>query len=583
MHMKSSQTLKIRKAAATLCAVLLLCACSNEIEKGGGSETVAETVAVTFSVNATTGGQPLTTKSMTESQENSVHTLYILAFQPDGGGTYRLKYNASGTATGTAGQFSFTLRRSVSGVADTRLLLVANHNPFALVSSGMTYEGVQAVLKSRELGTAPAFADTGIPMFGFAGNSPDTPLAITKGMAPLTANLLRAVARVDVGVGTYDTGSGTWNKGSVPFDLTDVIVYKPYNRYALLPVEANLSYNSDTHIPSVTAASPAGTPSATNNTYTGTAITSATYCSAEIYLPEVALAGSKVYDVDHENRTALVIGGHYNGSGSKSYYRIDFTTEETNTETAALHDVLRNHLYRYSITAVTKPGYSSADDAYAGKGIDLIFTTASITPWETGTSASVKPNMLVRMDFNGENGTVKTGGAGTVSAKKDKWSNQDGKQWDALDYNTLLGEAVDNLYTGLTNGGYYNTAANAFDREGPAPKLVIAPENAGQAVWKTGSGTSRVLNAKKLCRDYRGQGRSDWRLPRLSELYLLYLNRVTIESSKGFTPLGGTGTITYWSASEKDETNAWTVNSTGTVTASPKTTTCHVRCVREIR
>ena len=583
MHMKSSHILMIGRAAASLCATLFLCACTNEIEKGDGDGTAAEFATVTFSVTAAAGDHPLSTKGMTEDEENAITTLYILAFQPDpdAGDAYKLKYNAAGKV-GSGGSFSFTLRRSVSGAADTRLLLVANRNPFASVSAGMTYGEAQSALISGELGTAPAFADTGIPMFGFAGDSPNTPLAITEGMAPLTANLLRAVARVDVGVGTYNAGSGTWDKSGVPFNLTDVFVYKPYDRYALLPIETSLLYTSGT--PSVTAASQAGTLSSGSFTYTGTAITDNTYCKAEIYLPEVALAGSTVYDENHENRTALVIGGHYNRSGSKSYYRIDFTTDEVNTDAAVLHDVLRNHLYRYSITAVTKAGYDSPDAAYSGKGIGLVFTTASITPWETGTTASVKPNMLVHMDFNGENGTIKTGGAWTVSAKKDKWSNQDGKQWDALDYNTLLGEAADNLYTGLANGGYYNAASNAFEREGPAPKLVIAPENAGQAAWRTGSGTSRVLNAKQLCRDYRGQGRSDWRLPRLSELYLLYLNRVTIESSKGFTPLGSdTGTITYWSASEKDAADAWTVNSDGAITASAKGSTHSVRCVREIR
>lgn len=587
MHMKRSQTLKINRVAVTLCtALLLLPACSNEIEKGGDSGTVtAETVAVTFSVNAATGDQTLTTKGMTEAEENTVRTLYILAFQPDpaASGAYKLKYNASGTAGGSTGQFSFTLRRSFSG-ADTRLLLVANFNPFASVRAGMTYDEVQTALKSGELAGAPAFTGTGIPMFGFAGDSPDTPLNITEGMTPVTANLLRAVARVDVGVGPYNTGTKTWDKGSIPFNLTDVIVYKPYNRYALLPEATYLLYTAG-GMPSVTAASQAGAQGA-NNTYTGDAITSDTYCQAEIYLPEVALAGSSVYDDDHERRTALVIGGYYNGSLSKSYYRIDFTTARTNEELTPLHDILRNRLYRYSITGVTKPGYTDPDLAYAGKGVDLLFTMVSITAWDTGTEAEPQPNMLVRMDFDGENGTEKTGAAGTILAKKAIWTNGDGKGWDALDYNALTGEVSSyNAYTGYANGGCYPTAQNAFDREGPAPKLVVAPDNAGQSVWKNGSG---VLAAKQLCRDYRGQGRTDWRLPRLSELYLLWCNRGTIENIKGFTSLGSGGT--YWSASEKADikatsaTEAWTVNAAGEVAGAAKTsTTCWVRCVREIR
>lgn len=39
--------------------------------------------------------------------------------------------------------------------------------------------------------------------------------------------------------------------------------------------------------------------------------------------------------------------------------------------------------------------------------------------------------------------------------------------------------------------------------------------------WKTG----KTLTAFDICRNYEGDGFGDWRLPRLSELALLYLNR----------------------------------------------------------
>lgn len=596
MHMKRSQTLKINRVAVTLCTALLLLllpACSNEIEKGGDSGTVtAETVAVTFSVNAATGDQTLTTKGMTEGEENTVRTLYILAFQPDpaASGAYKLKYNASGTAGGSTGQFSFTLRRSFSG-ADTRLLLVANFNPFASVRAGMTYDEVQTALKSGELAGAPAFTGTGIPMFGFAGDSPDTPLNITEGMTPVTANLLRAVARVDVGVGPYNTGTKTWDKGSIPFNLTDVIVYKPYNQYALLPEAEKLSYKGNE--PFVTAASEAG-EQGVFNTYTGNAITNNTYCQAEIYLPEVVLKGKKVYDPEHESRTALVIGGHYNKALSKSYYRIDFTTAETNVAGIDLHDVLRNHIYRYSITGVSQSGYSSADDAYKGKPVKLDFT-ASIIPWEPGVTGKPNPDMLVRMNFEGINGTLTKGritdseGPKDVEVKeKTTFFITDNKiQKGMLDYNRLLGEAIDNTYNGTGNGGIYQNVQAAFDREGPYAKLVIAPDNAtpDPVPWRSTDSApkdQRVLDAKKACWDYRGQGLSDWRLPRLSELCLLWLNRVTINQSKGFTSLGDADE-TYWSASEGPKDKAYAVSATGEISQSDKKESFWVRCVREIK
>jgi len=592
MHMKRSHLLKIKSAAATLCAIALLCGCSNEIrigdDNGDGEEKGLATV--TLSVGLAAGEHTLASKGLTNEQENAIHNLYILAFQPGETGDYRLKYYATGrSGSGGNGSFSFILRRSVSGAADTKLLLVANQNPYPLINTGMTYEGVQAALTSWELAAAPAFADTGIPMFGFAGNSPDTPLKITEGMQ-LSANLLRAVARVDVGVGTYNEQTGVWDKGGVNFDLKEIHVFKPQNRFSLLPLIDNLEYASD--IPSVTAPSPAGALGS-DFTYLETVITSNTYCKAEIYLPEVTFNGGKVYDVNHKNRMALVIGGTY--QGKLNYYRIDFTTSPTNVEGTLLQDVLRNHIYRYSITNVSQSGYATAEAAYGGTPVGLSFT-ASIADWQTGTESKPNPDMLVRMNWGGINGTITTGtiienGQSkevTVQQKKAEFVTDDGKVKSELYYNNLTGEADDNLYNGTLNGGLYRSVQDALTREGPYAKLVIAPDNATEAVmWRStpkgGPQKDRVLDAKKACWDYRGQGQSDWRLPRLSELCLLWLNRVEINQSKGFTSLGESN-VTYWTGTEGGKNDqAYAINAAGEITLNAKTQQFSVRCVREVR
>lgn len=584
MHTKHSYLLNIRSAVTTLCAVVLLCACNNEIQTGG--DDAGEITTVTLSVTSASNEYPLTSKEMNSNQENTIHNLYILAFQPGEGGTYRLKYYATGTpATDGSGKFNFSLRRSVSGVADTKLLLIANQNPFSLINTGMTYGEVQAALVCVELLAAPAFANIGIPMFGFAGNSIDMPLLISKGMQ-LTAKLLRAVARVDVGVGTYDSTHDEWQKGNVDFNLTHVYVFKPQNKYAILPTESNLQYMQE--VPSVTAPSPAGTLGSSNFEYTGTAITNETYCKSEIYIPEVAFNGGTVYDANHEQRTALVIGGAY--KGKTYYYRIDFTDAPTNVEGTALNDILRNHIYRYSITNVNQSGYDTPDAAYSGKPVGLSFT-ASVTDWEEGVSVSPNPDMLVRMNFNGVNGTVvkgeivENGSSKTVTVKeKTKGFTTDNEKIKAmLEYNNLKGEAKDNTYNGVTNGGLYRDVQDAFNREGPYGKLVIAPDNAGESVkWRSVPNPNRVLDAKKACWNYRGQGHSDWRLPRLSELYLIWLNRKTINRSKGFTSLGDSGI--YWSGTEGGESDqAYAVSATGAISLNDKTSTFSIRCVREVR
>ena len=587
MYMKRSHLLKIKSAA--LCAVVLLCGCNNELRTRGGDGEEGELTTATLSVGLAAGEQTLVTKGLSDQQEKTIHTLYLLAFQPDEAGDYNLKYYATGrSGSGNDGKFTFTLRRSASGAADTKLLLIANQNPYPLINTGMTYEGVQAALTSAELAIGPAFADTGIPMFGFAGNSPDTPLEITAGMS-LSANLLRAVARVDVGVGTYDNQSGDWNKGSVDFKLTEIYVFKPQNRYTLIPLVNNLKYING--IPSVTAPSPAGEQGTDNFQYM---ISSGDVSSkAEIYVPEVALKPGTVYDANHDQRMALVVGGIY--KNKTYYYRIDFTTARTNVMGTALHDVLRNHIYRYSITGVSLSGYTTAAAAYSGKPVGLDFT-AEIADWQTGVEKKPDPDMWVRMNYGGINGTITTGtmkenGASTdftVSAKLEQFITDDGKVKSQLQYNKLLGEAVENLYNGTYNGGLYRGVADALQREGPYAQLVIAPDNAAESVaWrstpKEGPVKDRVLDAKKTCWDYRGQGRSDWRLPRLSELCLLWLNRVEINQSKGFTSLGETS-VTYWTGTEGGKADkAYAINAAGEITLNVKTALYSVRCVREVR
>lgn len=591
MYMKRSHLLKIKSAAATLCAVVLSCGCNNELRTGGdqsGGEE-GEFTTVNLSVGLAAGEQTLVSKGLTDGQENAIHNLYILAFQPDEAGDHRLRYYATGrSGTGGNGQFNFTLRRSASGVADTKLLLIANQNPYSLINTGMTYEEVQAALTSAELAVGPSFADTGIPMFGFAGNSPDTPLEITEGMS-LSASLLRAVARVDIGVGTYDEQSGDWNKGNVDFKLIEIYVFKPQNRYTLMPLVNNLKYING--IPSVTAPSPAGEQGTDNFQYM---ISSGSVSSkAEIYIPEAALKDGTVYDADHDSRMALVVGGEY--KGKMYYYRIDFTTAQTNVKGTALHDVLRNHIYRYSITGVSQAGYTTAGAAYSGKPVGLNLT-AEIADWKGGVTSKPDPDMFVRMNFEGINGTIRTGSMKengtsidvTVSAKLQQFITDDGKSKSMLQYNTLLGEAYENTYNGTYNGGLYKGVKDALKREGPYAQLIIAPDNASESVmWRsTPKGTAvknRVLDAKKVCWDYRGQGKSDWRLPRLSELCLLWLNRVEINQSKGFTSLGETS-VTYWTGTEGGSADkAYAINAAGEITLNEKTAKYSVRCVREVR
>ena len=64
---------------------------------------------------------------------------------------------------------------------------------------------------------------------------------------------------------------------------------------------------------------------------------------------------------------------------------------------------------------------------------------------------------------------------------------------------------------------------------------------------------------------------------------LLWMNKETINSSKGFTSLGEANE-TYWTGTEGgDEDKAYTVNRNGDITLEAKSNSHSIRCVREVK
>ena len=76
-------------------------------------------------------------------------------------------------------------------------------------------------------------------------------------------------------------------------------------------------------------------------TYDNSYITNSTYCLGKIYLPEADLSWGTVFDGNHTNRLAIIVGGYYNSSADLSYYRVDFTNDVSGDKM----NILRNHVY----------------------------------------------------------------------------------------------------------------------------------------------------------------------------------------------------------------------------------------------
>lgn len=591
--MKNNSISKLSKLAMTVAAVmiLLVSSCRQDDLYIASPESTLVNLSVSSSNNgvATAGNDPASV----------ISSLCILQFNADGNNFGTLRHVGMGTENGPgSGNYTATLMQSISDADKYKIVILANIPDgygafFRMV--GKSYAEVQEACLSQIYegeSVVPTFDGTHpFPMFGIPSDG--TPIIIGEDTALGSVSLVRAVARVDIGIGTKQADD-TWKKGSVPFNMTQIQIWNAGKQYAYLPIADN--FNSTNGELTIEKPSPVGNNG--TKVYKGAStITDKTYCSGKIYLPEADLLWAnegKVYDVNHTNRLAIIVGGIYNGSGKETFYRVDFTYDDGSQNKM---DILRNHVYQFTIKSVKAAGYDNAQLAYTSKPKDLDFETATLEKWTTGQTTSV-PSVtgyyLTYKGFNGENvnWTYATGVSMNISPKKKYWGKVGQRTFD---YNNFYKKEGTDFYSvdliGGQNGSLYNTVKDALEFEGTYPDLMVSGNDmvddlgAETAQWKTGT----TLTAFELCRSLEENGFDDWRLPRLSELAFIYVNQGNLNDLRGFTPLSGT----YWCGSEylvdnatdeqrKKSDSAWAVDfSTGYASWHQKTEKLRIRCVRQ--
>lgn len=580
--------------------IILLEACQNDDRYGMEQDGP---VLVKLSVSAADAGTALGNGTETDAQITSI---YILQFNADAESYGTLRYVAEGKKN-AGGTYTATLLQSVNNNDNYKLVILANLPDYGFLYGlyGKSYAEVQQASLSMATDVPLVFDDTHpYPMFGVVNGGAS--VQVQEGTA-YTGNteLIRAVARVDIGIGTKKTnadGTVSWTNtgtGKQPFVMTEVQVWKAGQKYTYMPALANYHWTTTTTdgitsnkivIDSPSTAS--GTT--TTKTYDTSYITNQTYCAEKIYLPETDLQWGSVYDGQHTNRLAIIVGGYYNNSPELSYYRVDFTNDNTGDKM----NILRNHVYQFTISSVKAAGYATAELAYRSMPKNLDFE-ATLEPWQAsamGSVPSISGYYLIYQGFNGENvnWTYAAGSSQYIPQKKSYWGTN---QKLPFDYNNFYVKEGNRFYapniTGGQNGELYPTVADAFSFEGTYPNLMVSAndlvddEGNESSQWKTGT----ALTALNLCRDMEEGGYDDWRLPRLSELAFIYVNQASLEKLRGFTPLSGS----YWCGSEylvpnateeqrKKSDWAWAVDftsATGYASWHPKTDKLKIRCVRQ--
>lgn len=599
MKINNRYILRLNGLVKFLWIIILLGACQNDDRYSMQQDGP---VLVKLSVSAADAGTALGNGTGTDAQITSI---YILQFNADAESYGTLRYVAEGKKN-AGGTYTATLLQSVNNHDNYKLVILANLPDYGFLYGlyGKSYAQVQQTCLSMATDTPLVFDDTHpYPMFGVVNGGAS--VQVQDGTV-YTGNteLIRAVARVDIGIGTKKTSSdGTisWTNtgsGKQPFVMTEVQVWKAGQKYTYMPALANYHWTATTTggitsnkivIDSPSAAS--GTTS--TKTYDDSYIMNQTYCAEKIYLPEADLQWGSIYDGQHTSRLAIIVGGYYNNSPDMSYYRVDFTNDDSGDKM----NILRNHVYQFTIKSVKAAGYATAELAYKSMPKNLGFNV-TIEPWQAAAMGSVPSILgyyLIYQGFNGENvnWTYAAGSTQNIPQKKSYWGTNSKLPFD---YNNFYKEG-NSFYApdirGGQNGSLYATVADAFTYEGTFPNLMVSANDAVDELgsetvpWKTGT----TLTAFDLCRNLEENGFNDWRLPRLSELAFIYVNQESLKHLRGFIPLSGT----YWCGSEhlvpdateeqkKKSDWAWAVNftsGTGYALAHQKTEKLKIRCVRQ--
>ncbi|MCD8173306.1 MAG: hypothetical protein LUD76_07610 [Alistipes sp.] len=307
------------------------CSRDGEPSAGAGGGSTAEV--------AFTAGYPAHTLA-TRSGGGVIAELDLLVFRVDGTGEVFEQRTTVNSFTVDDGEVKFRVKL-VMGDQSRRFVLLANSSA-ALDALG-TLSGTET--KDDLLGRLTDGRDgvwdpaSTIPMWGETVNTYVISQAQARVSEPIS--LLRMAARIDLAV------SGA--VGAEVFDLTAVYLYNANTRGAIVPLPAN----RDGTLPLVTAPTiPLGTTTAASPFEYS--VPAGDNSCTEIYTYE------KQYSADPAGALYLVLEGYYKGSDRKSYYRVDVLREVDGKAPAGL---LRNHLYRLTVTSVDSPGAATAAEA----------------------------------------------------------------------------------------------------------------------------------------------------------------------------------------------------------------------------
>lgn len=302
------------------------------------------------------------TRSIQTPDETIIENVKVLVFSDaKGDGTYLYSYMAEGTQLENnqdlTSRFKVLLR---SSAVPMKFYVVANYSNAFDNYMPTLGDDIATVKSSLLIQFTPDGISTALPMYGEVSVS---------NLAATTTNIfdvtvLRALARVDVRTDLAP--------GSNAFSLCEVYVYRATNEIQIIPNAVSTSGTVRVTTPSL----PTGSSLLTKPVLKYSAVP--TDSIGGIYIPE------SEKHADETNirfsATTLVIGGLFGNDSNLSYYRVDFNS---GVEGAPCGQVLRNHLYTFTIKKVSATGLPTPEEASTNLASAM---TVEVRQWEDFTT-----------------------------------------------------------------------------------------------------------------------------------------------------------------------------------------------------
>lgn len=207
-----------------------------------------------------------------------------------------------------------------------------------------------------------------------------------------TVTLLRAVARVDVGVNFKKNGDeyplsdmvsqGLSTPGNI-FKLSRVYLYNVPQSGSVGPAGANIATGGQVTAPSVDGipvepVAPEPRCSYADADLVGSGENKS--LTRTLYVPEAANATD-----DNMKAVCLVVGGYFNADQAETYYRVDIYDRTPvggvvpKPSAANRADLLRNHVVVVNITGIRGRGYDTPEEAFRS---DPTFLDFEVSAWD---------------------------------------------------------------------------------------------------------------------------------------------------------------------------------------------------------